>query len=289
MTTLFPAEDYEQFVILSASRMTDMPKYYPIGLIKEVRRRLENGQKIHTLVLWTKHPMSLLTQPLMDFLIELKSIGIQIYLQLTITGLGGIPLGFGKNNFQNFFEPNSPKYEDSLTLIPDIINLLGKPERIRIRIDPIIRIIDSERNILSNLNYLPIIIEKANQFGVSTFSFSFLERSAHKKVDKRFADISITIFPPDDFERNRFIKWVAEIEKKHDVQIFSCCVPGMKISKCIDGSFLESIHDHQIPTEHKQPYKRKLCGCTESIDIGGWPPKRCFTGCLYCYSNPVIS
>lgn len=31
--------------------------------------------------------------------------------------------------------------------------------------------------------------------------------------------------------------------------------------------------------------ERSLCGCSMSTDIGGFPPKICGTGCLYCYGN----
>lgn len=47
-------------VILSASRMTDMPKYYPDVLMKEVMTRIEKGMDIHTVVFWTKHPDAIL-------------------------------------------------------------------------------------------------------------------------------------------------------------------------------------------------------------------------------------
>ena len=55
-------------VILSASRMTDMPAFYPEQVLEEVNKRVAKGQDIHTLVLWTKHPYSLLKEPLKSFL-----------------------------------------------------------------------------------------------------------------------------------------------------------------------------------------------------------------------------
>ena len=285
MNTLFPIEQVNKYVILSASRMTDMSKYYPEDLIKEVEKRINNGINIHTLVLWTKHPNSLLTNPLHVYLLELKKRGIQLYIQLTITGLGGIPFGYANNNKPLLLEPNAPKYEESLHVLPKLIDLVGKPERIRLRIDPIIRIIDSQNNVLSNLKYFPVIVEQSSKLGISVFSFSFLEKDTHKKVDKRFAELDVSICPPDDMERVNIVKWITEIEKKYRVKVFACSVPGLQVSKCIDGVFLESIHDNHTKSEHKQPFKRKLCGCTISIDLGGWPPKKCYTGCQYCYSN----
>jgi len=91
--------------------------------------------------------------------------------------------------------------------------------------------------------------------------------------------------PPSNPEREKMLHWIEDLEKKLQVGIHPCCVPNMPISKCIDGEELMHLHDDHAPVSLKQPRKRKLCGCTESIDIGGWPPKKCYTGCLYCYAN----
>jgi tryptophanyl-tRNA synthetase len=47
METLFPIEEMKKYVILSASRMTDMPKYYPIDLIKAVVEKKAKGLDIN--------------------------------------------------------------------------------------------------------------------------------------------------------------------------------------------------------------------------------------------------
>ncbi|MBS3777175.1 MAG: hypothetical protein KGY70_18410 [Bacteroidales bacterium] len=43
---LFDTDPMEKRVVLSASRMTDMPKYYPLNLIRETEKRREKGTKI---------------------------------------------------------------------------------------------------------------------------------------------------------------------------------------------------------------------------------------------------
>ena len=289
METLFPIENEEEYVILSASRMTDMPKYYPNDLINEVQKRILKGDNIHTLVIWTKHPSSLFKNPLHDFLIDIKSQGIQLYIQLTITGLGGIPVGINNKGESLIIERNAPGYLDSLSLLPNLITLVGSPERIRLRIDPLIRISDAKNQRVSNLKYFPIIIEEAAKHGICIFSFSFLEKNMHKKVDARFKENGITNLPPNESERKKTAEWIVKLESKYNVKIYACSVPGLQVSKCIDGELLQRLHDNHFKTNLRQPFKRKLCGCTESIDIGGWPPKRCYTGCLYCYSNPEVT
>lgn len=272
-------------VVLSASRMTDMPKYYPDKLIEEVKKRVERGLEIHTLVLWTKHPQSLLIDPLRTYLEELKNKNIQIYVQLTITGLGGLYIGVKFNGKPLVLEPNAPSLKDSLQVLPDIINLAGNPDRIRLRVDPIVRIKDSTEITFSSLKFLPVIIKSSAQYGIKHFSFSFLEKNMHHKVDKRFREMGCQILPPGQEERNKTFHWLKQIEPEYGVYISACCVPGFPESKCIDGELLQELHDHKEPADLNQPRKRSRCGCTASIDIGGWPPKLCYTGCAYCYAH----
>ncbi|TEB05681.1 hypothetical protein Psch_02722 [Pelotomaculum schinkii] len=272
-------------IVLSASRMTDMPKFYPDKLMEEVDNRLARGLEIHTLVLWTKHPASLLIDPLRSYLEELKNKNIQLYVQLTITGLGGLSIGIKANGKPLVLEPKAPSLQDSLPALPDIIYLAGSPDRIRLRVDPIVRIKDSKGNTFSSLKFLPVIIKSAAQYGIKYFSFSFLEKNMHQKVDKRFREMGCQIVPPDEEERHRTFHWLKQVESAYGVFISACCVPGFPDSKCIDGELLQQLHDRQEPADSRQPRKRPQCGCTYSIDIGGWPPKLCYTGCDYCYAH----
>ena len=281
--------------ILSASCMTDMPAFYPKQLIEAVETRRKKGVQIHTLVLWTKHPSSLLKEPLNSYLTGLRNDGIQLYVQLTITGMGQLPMGTDVNGKPIVIEPHAPKWEDAVAVLPDVIDLLGNPLRVRLRIDPILRFKDAVGNIQSNLGYMPRIIEATAPLGIKTYSFSFVEdkgntelAKGHLKVNRRFEKLGLTLLPPSSEEREKLKAWVNELSDQYGVQIFSCSVPGFPKSSCINGAWLEQLHDSHMPTSHKECPSRALCGCTESIDLGGWPPKKCYTGCLYCYSNPVI-
>jgi hypothetical protein len=91
--------------------MTDMPAFYPQELIDEVKRRIEKGVMVHTLVLWTKHPASLLCNPLFSYLHYIETLGIQISLQLTISGMGGVTVGFDKYGKPIKPEPGVPSKE----------------------------------------------------------------------------------------------------------------------------------------------------------------------------------
>lgn len=278
-------EEGKKYVVLSASRMTDMPKYYPKELIEAVKERIQRGQNIHTLVLWTKHPQALLTNPLHDFLKELKTEGIQLYVQLTITGMGRLPMGITSANKPLIMEPKAPTRQEAVATLPEVIHLLGNPLRIRLRLDPVIRFKDAASTLHSNLTMIPQIIEDTYKSGINTYSFSFVENGIHNKVDKRFRDLGITILPPNSEEREKTKVWFHSLMEKYKINIYSCSVPNFPKSSCIDGKLLEELHDEHLPVSQKQPVHRKLCGCTDSIDIGGWPPPKCYTGCQYCYAH----
>jgi hypothetical protein len=279
----------ERRVVLSASRMTDMPKYYSLDLIREIDKRKEKGRKIHTLVLWTKHPGALLKNPLHRYLEQLKKEGVQLYIQLSITGMGQRVVGAKPDGTPLILEPKAPTTKEAINSLPEVIRLVEKPQRIRLRIDPIVRIKDHQGHLFSSLPFFTHILDSASELGVETFSFSFLEKGVHRKVDNRMALLGCEIIPPTDREREKMLEWIKDLEKKHRARIHPCCVRQMPVSRCIDGEELMRLHEERAPVSLKQPKKRKLCGCTDSIDLGGWPPKKCYTGCLYCYANSVIN
>jgi hypothetical protein len=276
----------DKYIIISASRMTDLAAYYPEALIYEVKERIKKGLKIHTLVLWTKHIQSLFCNPLNAFLQELKATDTQIFVHLTVTGLAGVIAGNDLTRKPVILEPNVPSTQVSLNYLPDLIELTGNADRIRLRIDPIVKIKDSYGNMFSNLEYFESIVNFSVIKGINHFTFSFLENGMHRKVDKRFSDKGLIILSPKSDERIQIFKQMTMWEEKYKITLSACCVPGLKTSRCIDGYLLEKLHNLQIPVSKKEPHSRPLCGCTESIDIGGWPPKICHSGCLYCYSRP---
>jgi hypothetical protein len=274
-----------EHIILCASRMTDMPKFYPEELIDEVEGRLQKGEKIHTLILLTKHPRALLKDPLYSYLLGLKQRNIQLFLQLTITGLGGLTIGKKANGKPLILESNTPPYKDSLEILPQVIQLLGKPARIRLRFDPVVRIKDINGREFSNLRFLPEILEDVSKLGVTEVSFSLLEKNLYQKVEGRFKAMGCSIIKTTEKERSTLGIWLKELEDKYGVRIHACCVPGFPDSKCVDGEVLASLHDEIIPVNLTQQRKREKCACTHTIDVGGWPPKTCYSGCEYCYAK----
>lgn len=276
----------DKSIILSASRMTDMPKFYPNELIEEVEKRLNKGINVHTLVLWSKHPKALISQKLYNYLIELKKRHIQLYYQCTITGMGGRIIGENKDKKPFILEPNVPNPYEAIRDLKKVIDLLGNPLRVKLRIDPIVRIKNKlTGKVFSNIVLAEEIIKETSKLGIKNYTFSFLENGIHDKVDRRFNKYDWRIMTPSIQEKEKVYIWFKEKANKYNVNFEACCVAGLKESRCIDGYLLNELHDMKKVADLKEPRKRKLCACTNSIDIGGWPPKKCHSGCKYCYAN----
>lgn len=276
-------------IVISASRMTDMPKFYPKELIKEIQSRIDKGMDIHTLVLWSKHPDSLLEKELFNYLIEIKKQKIQLFYQCTITGMGSRVIGKNKDGSDFILEPRVPKPYKAINDLKKVIELLEEPLRVRLRIDPIVKLKNKYTNEeFTNLSMVEEIINQTSKLGIKNYTFSFLENGIHNKVDYRFQKYDWRIITPNLNEKKQIFLWLKEKAKKYNIKIEACCVQGLDSSRCIDGDLLSKLHYCDKNADLKEPKKRELCNCTNSIDIGGWPPKKCYSGCKYCYANAHI-
>lgn len=275
-------------IVISASRMTDMPAFYPLDIIREIETRKTKGFTIHTIVLWTKHPQSITREPLKSYLIEQQNLGAQISIQLTITGMGKNIHVKGKDNSKVYLEPGVPAMEDSISNVKELADFTGNPQRVRLRIDPLVKLKDFEGTCYDNYSIFPYIIDYLQPIGITHYTFSFLEKDIYSKVDSRFRKEEIEIIPPSSGERSLLSNQFKAIALQKGVSITACSVQDLPTSACIDGVQLQALHDKHWSLDFSQPHSRLLCGCTKSIDIGGWPPKICPSGCLYCYARPKL-
>lgn len=107
--------------VLTVSRRTDMVRWYPDDLIRRLLRY--RPERVHSLVLFTKFPAAVLADPLRAVLARYD----QVVANITITGLGGTRL-----------EPRVPPPEETLAVLPGLVDFVGSPERVVVRIDPIV-------------------------------------------------------------------------------------------------------------------------------------------------------
>ncbi|MFH0931339.1 MAG: DUF1848 family protein [Candidatus Zixiibacteriota bacterium] len=258
--------------IISASRRVDLLSFYPDYLIQRIE---EIGKEnIHTLVLWTKNPQNIFKN---KFLMKyLKTID-QLYLLLTVTGLGGTPL-----------EPKAPETDTVLKSLPDLVDFLGSPLRLVLRYDPLIEVVYDKKNHLTNidLKLFQYILNSLKPLGVKRIITSYV--TLYPKVKGRLSKYNFQIieYPVKEIEDFILKKMTPQAEKL-GLELSTCVLPEITSKGCIDGKTLIELHPQkELCSLIKDRSQRISCHCNKSIDIGRWFP--CYHGCLYCYGNPSL-
>ncbi len=276
--------------VISASRRTDLVAFFPDRLAaafreKRVRVLGPRGRladvdldprAVHTVVLWSKDFGNLLRDAsgLRGFVAAYD----QLYLHFTVTGLGGTPL-----------EPGTPAPGEALAELPALVTLVGRPERVSLRFDPVVFWRDGGR-VRSNLGAFPAVAEAAAACGIRDIRTSFAQW--YPKARRRAASRSFALVdPPEAEKRDRAAALAAEAGRRGLV-LWACAQPllagveGVRPSACIDGALLERLHPSGEPASRRRdPSQRAGCLCTESRDIGSYT-QTCPHGCVYCYANP---
>jgi DNA repair photolyase len=259
--------------VISASRRVDLVTFYPdytADRIKEI-----GAENVHTLVIWTKNPNNILSHPrLKNCLEELD----QIYILLTVTGLGGTPL-----------EPFAPDSKEVFDQLPKIIDFIGSPQRLAIRYDPLIDVVYKGKLHLSNIDtsLFDKILEKTSPLGIKRIIVSYV--TLYNKVVERlkrneFEIVDHNIEEITDFIKNKMMPRL----KNLNMELSTCVLPHLTTKGCIDGSTLTLLHPKkELCSKAKDQSQRQTCHCTNSYDIGKW--FSCYHNCLYCYGNPKSS
>lgn len=254
-------------VVVSLSRRTE-PYFYAERLAALLLARYP-PERVHTVVVWTKFPETVLLK-----LRTVLSMYSQVYVHLTVTGLGG-----------TLVEPRVARPEAVLAQIPPLVEFLGDPRRLRVRTDPLVML---RRNgeVFSNLETAVQVIRAAAAMGVTAFSASFVE--LYPKVQRRLLRRGWEAVPLTPEERELVWEKLSAAAAATGAVLYGCCVPGTPVSRCIDGELLSALHPAgERCRVDKAKGQRALCGCTHSIDIG-WYNMTCPSGCLYCYANSAV-
>ena len=256
-------------LVLSASRRTDLVACHPDYLIEKLEAY--PPEKVHTLVIWTKNPHNMIKP---GKLRDILSAYSQIYVHLTITGLG-----------KTILEPNIPEWNEIVSMIPNLVEMVNAPERITWRFDPLIEA-EKDGTKISNFALFGKIAEKATKHGITSCRTSWVE--PYKKVIRRLdkKGIKLTILSKE--KRQIQAKELEAQAGNLGMDISYCSMEGFSRSHCIDGKLLNRLHPKGFSCSEKRAKgQRKLCGCTKSLDIG-WYSLKCDNGCLYCYAEPLI-
>ena len=278
--------------MISASRRTDLIASFPEWLSAALRDRRArvlgpsgrttevdlSPDAVHTLVLWSKDLAHLVGNA--HGLRDLIAVYDQVYVHLTITGLGGTAV-----------EPGVPGFREVLAQLPACVALAGHPLRVSVRFDPVLHWEESG-SVRSNLPFFPEIAAAAAAQGIRDIRVSFAQWYGKSKRRARARSFPF-VDPPDEEKRERAAE-LAETAAAHRLVLHACSQPalagvqGITASACIDGALLGSLHPRGEPaSQRKDRGQRADCLCTESKDIGSYT-QACPHGCVYCYANPVV-
>jgi len=308
-------------VIISASRATDIPAFYPEWLLERLNQgyvkwvnpfsgkpQYVSFAKTRAFVFWTKNP-----EPMFRILDIIDSRGYNYYFLFTL------------NDYDlEKFEPRVPSYKTRISVFRELSRRIG-PERVIWRYDPILRIpgLGVEETLQR------IECTGTDLLGTThKLVFSFAQIINYKKV----AD-NLTRLRPDLYQRQalKAVEW--NDEEKYKIAEGLCLmsgkwkktIPQFKVSSCaepMDFSGLDITHNRCIddnlfaqlfpndselmnflgadknkfqqllwsPAGNQKKVKklkdkgqRKECGCILSKDIGAYTT--CPHGCIYCYAN----
>lgn len=258
--------------IISASRRVDLLSFYPDYLIQRLKEM--GKENIHTLVIWTKNPQNILKHKALRK--NLKSID-QLYLLLTVTGLGGTPL-----------EPKAPEPDMVLKTLPDLVDFLGSPLRLALRYDPLMEVVYDKKTRLTNIDpeLFQYVLNHLHPLGIKRVITSYI--TLYPKVKKRLDKHNFLLVEHPLSEIKDFIlkKMMPQTEKL-GLKLSTCVLPDITSEGCIDGKALIELRPQKEPCSlFKDRTQREKCHCTKSIDIGRWLP--CYHACFYCYGNPSL-
>lgn len=258
-------------VVISASRRMDMVGTEPDRLVELLRTKHPPSQ-VHTLVIWTKAPGTLLSNRL---LLETVSQYDQLFFHCTVTGMGGTRL-----------EPLVPPLDESIASLRGLVTLAGKPERVRVRFDPIVHLVLPGERAYTNLGQFRTVASASAMLGITRIVTSWMQ--CYPKVVKRLerAGVRVETVPPSRMrlEAEFLLACCSEL----GLTLLGCCAEKLPSARCIDGTLFNTLHPlGHVCSERKARGQRPSCTCSASLDIGWYTP--CTHGCLYCYANPALN
>jgi hypothetical protein len=240
---------------------------YPEILIERLKKYPPD--RVHSIVIWTKNPENLFkNRPLKLILNSYR----QLYVHLTITGMGG-----------GDFEPQVPSWQETVAMLGSLVKMTKTPERISWRFDPILEV-ERDGKKYTNKDLFPLLGEAIAPWGIKHCRVSWV--APYKKAIARMSQRGWLLIQKTQDEKEVEGRELNEVANELDISLHFCSVEGFPISRCIDGQMLSRLHPDGLGcSQEKAKGQRELCGCTKSLDIG-WYTDRCRNECMYCYALP---
>ena len=285
--------------IVSASRATDVPKFYAEWLLARLREGFcswtnpfnrqvytVSFEKTRLIVFWSKDP-----KPLLARLDELEDLGFrQYYFQFTLN-----------DYVREGLEPNVPSVEVRIETFRALAGRIGK-ERVIWRYDPLL---------LSPAITIDALLDRIAAIGralkghTEKLVFSFADIASYRKVMRNLAGTGCREFTHD--EKIEFVTRLRDLNHELGLTLATCAEDidlaafGVRHNKCVDddlmvrlfhddaalmeflGAEYDLIDEWKIAKSKKDKGQRAACGCVVSKDIGMY--NTCPHLCRYCYAN----
>ncbi|MEG2266181.1 MAG: DUF1848 domain-containing protein [Acinetobacter sp.] len=273
-------------MIISASRRTDIPKYYSDWLLNridegyvdvrnpmyasQVSRYSLSPEIVDGIVFWTKDPAPMLKR--LDAFSDYN-----YYFQFSLTP-------YGKD-----IESNLPNKHELIKTFKELSSRIGS-DRINWRYDPIL--LNSKYSMEYQIQAFEKIAADLNGYTKKvTISFideyNFGGRSVYASLQTEEIAAS---------QQNFIAEKISGIARANGMAVDTCAEKidlmkyGIEHARCVDGRIFEKLNGcklSRLKTRYEELAKdaaqRKECLCVDSIDIG-WP-NTCLNGCKYCYAT----
>lgn len=251
-------------MIISASRRTDLPAFFPketiekiISLNNDEQKTLFGSNKVEVVVFWTKN-----AGPIMPYLNDLDDLKIPYYFQYTM------------NDYKEL-EPNIPPFWKRVDTFIKLSEMIGK-YRVIWRYDPFLT------STVPVEFTLPDVLQR----------FEFIGNCLHKHTEKlvfsfldKYDKLPSGLNPPTPEEELIIVDKVLELNKIWNIKVATCAEVGHKVerNKCIDPFILMKLGVEIADPRKKDYSQRKECSCYPSMDIGIY--HTCKHNCAYCYAR----
>lgn len=276
--------------VISASRRTDIPAYY----LKWFMTGIRTGN------LEVKNP--LYRHKLTQVNLEPRNVGWIVFWSRNYAKFIKEHSFFADYNLFFHFTiiSHHPLLEKTSLPVPDALSQMERlvtfygADRIIWRYDPIVLWSD-QTGLHTNFNEqeFEFLCRSISKIGVSRCYFSFVTnyKKFKTRIQKKYPD---WVLQNTDVSREKIkiLLKLKSIAGTYNIELYSCCNDNLideKIKKgaCISGELLNTLAKENFVSRVKAP-SRLDCGCTKAIDIGDYQDQPCFTGCIYCYANPVL-
>jgi hypothetical protein len=273
-------------MIISASRRTDIPKYYTEWFMNRIRAgfcTVPNPynpeqvsyvsllpEDVDVIVFWTRDP-----RPLMPYLTELDLMGFRYYFQFTLTA------------YPRVLDPFLPDQAEQIDTFRALASQIGS-HKVIWRYDPIVfsNITDYDYH-QSHFEHLASVLAGYTRRCVISI-LDLYSKTSLRLAKLRESGVLIQSTPEKDERFGWLLESLVRTAGRYDMVLQSCAEEmdltryGIQPGKCIDDNYIADVFGIEV-SHRKDPGQRPTCGCVESKDIGAYDT--CLHGCQYCYAT----